>query len=306
MNTKESKDKQGAFQLDPPVEGVKGRGKRMGKPDMNRKAVFLFLGGLFLVAVSIVVIRMASGPGAPPDSTQEPPAAPMAPTVEKDDAATDDAMPPSSEIQVPVSQDLPQPSVTDPAPEEVTAPPFAALEPPAPEAEVQPVAPVDPEPAQAQPVATEESAPPAPAASIQPEAAPLAVKPPAAPAVPAPPAKKPAPVAEAADKNQLRNIKFRFIAEGKGVRLEISTTKPLKHFKHFSLANPSRVVLDLLGSFKEHAPTMNVPSNQLITSVRIGKHDDKLRIVADIKGKPPKRVDVERVSETELAVIIEP
>ncbi len=303
MNTKESKDKQGSFQLDPPVEGVKGRGKRMGKPDMNMKAVFLFLGGLFLVAVAIVVIRMASGPGAPPDRARETPAAPMAPTVEQGEAAVGEASPPE-EFQAPVSQDLPQPSVTDAVPEGETAPPFAAPGPVAPEGDAQPVAPADPEPAQVQPAPTEEVAPPA--ESIQPEAAPLAIEPPPAPAAPAPSAKKPAPATDTADKNQLRNIKFRFIAEGKGVRLEISTAKPLKHFKHFSLANPSRVVLDLLGSFKEHAPTMNVPSNQLITSVRIGKHDDKLRIVADIKGKPPKRVDVERVSETELAVIIEP
>lgn len=298
MNTKESKDKQGAFQLDPPVDGVKGRGKRMGKPDMNRKAVFLFLGGLFLVAVSIVVIRMASGPGAPPDSAQETPAAPMAPTVEQGEAAVGDATPPTPEFQALVSQDLPQPSVPDVSSERETAGPSAASELVAPEGGAQPVAPADPVPAQAQSAPTEEVAPPAPALSPQPEAA--------LPATPAPPVKKPAPVADAADKNQLRNIKFRFIAEGKGVRLEVSTTKPLEHFKYFSLANPSRVVLDLLGSFKEHAPTMNVPSNQLVTSIRIGKHDEKLRIVADIKGKPPKKVDVERVSETELAVIIEP
>jgi hypothetical protein len=305
MNTKESKDKQGSFQLDPPVDGVKGRGKRMGKPDMNKKAVFLFLGGLFLVLMAIVVIRMTSGPDAP-DSMQETPASPMAPPVEQDDAVVGDATLPTPEIQAPMSRDLPQPSVSDAEPEGETTPPSAASDPVAPEGEAQPVAPADPEPAQTQTAPTEEVAPPAPAPSIQPEAAPQAVEPPAAPAAPAPPVKKPAPATETADKNQLRNIKFRFIAEGRGVRLEVSTTKPLEHFKYFSLANPSRVVLDLLGSFKEHAPTMNVPSNQLITGVRIGKHDEKLRIVADIKGKPPKKVDVERVSETELTVIIEP
>ena len=47
------------------------------------------------------------------------------------------------------------------------------------------------------------------------------------------------------------------------------------------LGNPDRVVLDLAGNWELEVP--RVPSNRLIQAVRVGQHDDKTRIVLDMK-----------------------
>ena len=51
---------------------------------------------------------------------------------------------------------------------------------------------------------------------------------------------------------------------------------------HYSvLGNPDRVVLDLAGNWEITVP--RVPSNRLIQAVRVGQHEDKTRIVFDMK-----------------------
>ena len=47
------------------------------------------------------------------------------------------------------------------------------------------------------------------------------------------------------------------------------------------LGNPDRVVLDLAGNWELEVP--RVPSNRLVQAVRVGQHDDKTRIVLDMK-----------------------
>ncbi len=314
MNTQDNKEKQGAFQLDPPVEGVKGRGKRIVKPGMNKKITFLVLGVLFLVLVVIVISRLGKGPDKPSEDRAEAPAV-TAPIVEAPSGGGEGAAPSTPEPESQAASEPLSAPTPDAVPEWQTVGPSAQSEFVAQQSPPQSAAPHAPEPALSQPDSTEEIGAPGSGQSAEPEIspqvaqpAPQAAKPTsqAVKAAPATPARKATPVASTVDKNQLRNIKFRFAPDGKGVRLEVSTSSSLEHFKFFNLDNPPRVVLDLLGSFKEHASTMNVPSNQLISGIRIGKHDEKLRIVADIKGKPPKSVDVERVSETELVVNIVP
>ena len=51
---------------------------------------------------------------------------------------------------------------------------------------------------------------------------------------------------------------------------------------HYSiLKEPERVVLDLAGNWELEVP--RVPSNRLIKAVRVGQHEDKTRLVFDMK-----------------------
>ncbi len=47
------------------------------------------------------------------------------------------------------------------------------------------------------------------------------------------------------------------------------------------LREPDRVILDLAGKWKLELP--HVPSNRLIRAVRVGYHEDKTRLVFDMK-----------------------
>jgi AMIN domain len=57
----------------------------------------------------------------------------------------------------------------------------------------------------------------------------------------------------------------------------------------FSLADPSRVVLDIVGPSIKKNKTFNLENDALIKSVRLGSYTDKIRIVLDIKAtlSPP-------------------
>lgn len=114
------------------------------------------------------------------------------------------------------------------------------------------------------------------------------------------PAKKPA--TPAGPKNQLKNIKIK--VEHAAVVMDILAERPIEHYKFFSLPNPQRMVVDLLGPFKEHAPTMQAPQNNYVSGLRIGDHPDKLRIVADIKTTDRLKMQVERVNEKQVRLTI--
>ena len=47
------------------------------------------------------------------------------------------------------------------------------------------------------------------------------------------------------------------------------------------LKNPDRVVLDLAGNWSIKVP--KVPGNRLVQAVRLGQHEDKTRLVFDMK-----------------------
>ena len=50
---------------------------------------------------------------------------------------------------------------------------------------------------------------------------------------------------------------------------------------YFILKEPERVVLDLAGNWSLQVP--KVPSNRLVQTVRVGQHEDKTRLVFDMK-----------------------
>lgn len=132
-----------------------------------------------------------------------------------------------------------------------------------------------------------------PAQPAEEKAAPAAERtdaPQVAPAVekPAPAAEKPAPAAEktapAADKDAASYERVvtsaRFSMQGSQIKLILQGNAPMVGH-YFTLGDPDRVVLDLAGNWEITLP--RVPSNRLIQSVRVGQHDDKTRIVFDMK-----------------------
>ncbi|QTA84331.1 AMIN domain-containing protein [Desulfonema magnum] len=67
--------------------------------------------------------------------------------------------------------------------------------------------------------------------------------------------------------------------------LVFSTADPIRNYKHFPLdETPPKVVIDLLGKWNYSGrKTLRVQSD-MVSRVRIGEHDDKLRVVLDLKG----------------------
>ena len=68
--------------------------------------------------------------------------------------------------------------------------------------------------------------------------------------------------------------------QGSQIKLVLQGNAPMVGH-YFTLAEPDRVVLDLAGNWDVAVP--RVPSNRLIEAVRVGQHDDKTRIVFDMK-----------------------
>ena len=73
----------------------------------------------------------------------------------------------------------------------------------------------------------------------------------------------------------------KFVMKGSLIKLVLRGNAPMVgHF--YVLESPDRVVLDLAGNWKIEVP--RVPSNRLIGSVRVGQHEDKTRLVFDMKN----------------------
>ena len=72
----------------------------------------------------------------------------------------------------------------------------------------------------------------------------------------------------------------KFSMKGSQIKLILQGNAPM--VGHCStLGNPDRVVLDLAGNWELEVP--RVPSNRLVQAVRVGQHEDKTRIVLDMK-----------------------
>ena len=72
----------------------------------------------------------------------------------------------------------------------------------------------------------------------------------------------------------------KFAMKGSQIKLILQGNAPM--VGHYStLGDPDRVVLDLAGNWDIEVP--RVPSNRLIQGVRVGHHEDKTRIVLDMK-----------------------
>lgn len=72
----------------------------------------------------------------------------------------------------------------------------------------------------------------------------------------------------------------KFSMQGSQIKLTLQGNAPMVGH-YFTLGNPDRVVLDLAGNWEIDVP--RVPSNRLIQAVRVGQHDDKTRLVFDMK-----------------------
>lgn len=111
------------------------------------------------------------------------------------------------------------------------------------------------------------------------------------------PAKSPAPQASAAaGKAQGESAKSRnqtgaapeitravVFARDTGATVRLTGNGPIK-YRSMTLENPSRVVVDLEGDWQIKAP--GVPKNPMVSNVRVGRLQDRTRIVIDLKEKP--------------------
>jgi hypothetical protein len=68
----------------------------------------------------------------------------------------------------------------------------------------------------------------------------------------------------------------------KGKVLEVWANKTVAKYKYFILGNPPRLVIDLPGKWKEPDFRIKAMENDLISRIRLWRHDSKLRIVSDL------------------------
>ena len=128
----------------------------------------------------------------------------------------------------------------------------------------------------------EKSTPTSNVAAAEPQ--PAVAKPVVQPKPATPVTEKTAPTAEPAKAApQRKNItKFVVLARDKGATVRLVGAAPIA-YKNMQLSGPERLVIDLDGKWQVKAP--GVPKNPAVTNVRIGKSDDKTRIVIDLTGK---------------------
>ena len=112
----------------------------------------------------------------------------------------------------------------------------------------------------------------------------------AAPAAPAAPAEvkkaeKPAPKPQPAPKNQT-NTNIVVVVRDGGATIRLDASSPIR-FKHLELTSPSRVVVDLHGTWKFSEP--GVPKGEMVKDVRLGKKGSDTRIVIDLHAKAKTR-----------------
>lgn len=102
------------------------------------------------------------------------------------------------------------------------------------------------------------------------------------------PAPKPQPAprkAAPAPKNQTITNFVVFVRDG-GATIRLDASSPIR-FKHLELTSPSRVVVDLHGTWKLSEP--GVPKGEMVKDVRLGKKGSDTRIVIDLHAKAKTR-----------------
>lgn len=102
------------------------------------------------------------------------------------------------------------------------------------------------------------------------------------------PASKPQPASpkEApAPKDQTITNFVVFVRDG-GATIRLDASSPIR-FKHLELTSPSRVVVDLQGTWKLSEP--GVPKGEMVKDVRLGKKGNDTRIVIDLHAKARTR-----------------
>ena len=81
-----------------------------------------------------------------------------------------------------------------------------------------------------------------------------------------------------------------FVRDG-GATIRLDATSPIR-FKHLELTSPSRVVVDLHGTWKLSEP--GVPKGEMVKDVRLGKKGNDTRIVIDLHAKAKTRYSLTR------------
>lgn len=102
------------------------------------------------------------------------------------------------------------------------------------------------------------------------------------------PAPKPQPAPRKAapvPKNQTITNFVVFVRDG-GATIRLDASSPIR-FKHLELTSPSRVVVDLQGTWKLSEP--GVPKGEMVKDVRLGKKGSDTRIVIDLHAKAKTR-----------------
>ncbi|MDR2503415.1 MAG: AMIN domain-containing protein [Deltaproteobacteria bacterium] len=96
---------------------------------------------------------------------------------------------------------------------------------------------------------------------------------------------------------QITGISLHFRSPGMALRLEASSPLPVKYF---ILSQPDRLVVDLPGRWRG-LKTPEIPSNNLIRSIRVGRQGDADRLVLDMLV-PLKKHEIRRLSDNLVEV----
>lgn len=153
-----------------------------------------------------------------------------------------------------------------------------------------------PEPAPTQ----EATAPqPAPAPTPAPAPAPAPAKPQAkpAPATPAPAPQGPATASRTEGSGSIKDISLHFKDQGMFLRIEGDGPLPAKYF---ILSQPERLVVDLPGSWKG-LKNPDIPSNNLLKAIRIGRQGNADRLVLDLAA-PVKKHEITRINDFKVEI----
>ncbi|MDM8517726.1 AMIN domain-containing protein [Desulfobacterales bacterium HSG16] len=70
-----------------------------------------------------------------------------------------------------------------------------------------------------------------------------------------------------------------------GFSINILTSGPIPDYHLSAFTKPSRMVVDLVGKWKNKGKTVYKFNHNVIEKIRVGKHKEKMRIVMDLSGK---------------------
>jgi len=146
----------------------------------------------------------------------------------------------------------------------------------------------DPEPVTQTSAQADIPAKPAPEPEAKPAPAQPAQKAQARPAVQAAPQPEPKAQAEADPAKVPRTLgSVQTLRENGTVMVSLLVDGPVKHFSSFSLEGPPRLVVDLPGRWTYKGQSSFTVGQGGVKDMRIGMHDDKLRLVFDLANKKP-------------------
>ncbi|TVM31248.1 AMIN domain-containing protein [Oceanidesulfovibrio marinus] len=116
------------------------------------------------------------------------------------------------------------------------------------------------------------------------------------------PGYKPIQAKDLKHENTLRLVSA--TAKDGGVVITFKADRPIGRYKYFTLTEPSRLVVDLIGEWEQKSPGVKVPQNELLSRVRFGRHDNKLRIVADLSTTEYAEPVVKQEPDTQLVITL--